>query len=236
MAIVKKDDAVLAVPSDLRGGLQVEGVEAGSKLGRMSLYQGTSQEQAKYGEGKFRRGDFIDVMEERKLASSKIVPIFAAIFYQNWPKDSKTPIYTYSHAEKHRVPHGDLEWSSDGKPPAATKIYRAVVLVQGEPWPYLFEFKKTAAKAFEQIHAFEARRQSIGRGYGLYELYSEDEKNPAGNTYRKLKVRPPVDMPTEMHELARQVLAGLETFKAKAETHDDGEDFDRTGGGDEIPI
>ena len=78
MAIVKKEDAVLAVPSDLRGGLQVEGVEAGSKLGRMSLYRGTSQEQAKYGEGKFRRGDFIDVMEERKLASSKIVPIFAA--------------------------------------------------------------------------------------------------------------------------------------------------------------
>lgn len=228
---------VLAVPADLRGGLAVEGGDASPKLGRMALYQGTSQEQATYGEGKFKRGDFLDAMEQRKLASSKIVPIFATVLYQNWPKDSKTPLYTYSHAEKHLIPKGDLEWDGS-KPPAATKIYSAVVLVEGEPWPYLFQFKKTAAKAFEQIQAFEARRATTNKGFGLYELYSEDEKNPAGNTYRKLKVRPPVDLPESMHELARSVLAGLASMKAKAASvARDEEGWGETGGGgDDIPI
>lgn len=226
----------LAVPADLRGGLAVDGGDSAPKLGRMSLYQGTSQEQAAYGEGKFRRGDFIDVMEQRKLASSKIVPVYASVLYQNWPKDARTPLYTYSHAERHLVPKMDLEWSDDGKPPAATKIYSAVVLVEGEPWPYLFQFKKTAAKAFEQIQAFEARRAATNKGYGLYELYSEDEKNPAGNTYRKLKVRPPVDLPESMYDLARSVIAGMAAMKAKAAQAEREDDFAHAGGDDEIPI
>jgi len=228
--------AALAVPVELRGGLEVEGGDTSPKLGRMALYQGTSQEQATYGEGRFKRGDFLDVMEQRKLASSKIVPIFATVLYQNWPKDAKTPLYTFSHAEKHKIPKADLEWDN-AKPPAATKIYSAVVLVESEPWPYLFQFKKTAARAFEQIQAFEARRAAMNKGYGLYELYSEDEKNPAGNTYRKLKVRPPVDLPESMHDLARSVIAGLATMKAKAAAVEKDEDWGEVGGGDdEIPI
>ena len=226
--------AALAVPEDLRGGLSVEGGDSSPKLGRMTLYQGTSQEQATYGEGKFKRGDFLDVMEQRKLASSRIIPIYAAVLYQNWPKDSKLPLYTCTHAQKHMIPKADLEWNGD-KPPAAAKIYSVVVLVEGEPWPYLFQFKKTAIKAFEQIQAFEARRATTNKGYGLYELYSEDEKNPAGNTYRKLKVRPPVDLPESMHELARSVLKGLAAIKAKGfEVNAD--PVQDHGGDDEIPI
>lgn len=226
----------LAVPEDLRGGLVVEGGDSGSKLGRMALYQGTSQEQATYGEGKFKRGDFLDVMEQRKLASSKIVPVFATVVYQNWPKDSKTPLYTFSHEQRHLIPRADLEWDGD-RPPVATKIYNVVVLVEGEPWPYLLAFKKTAVRCFEQIQAFESRRAATNRGYGLYELYSEDEKNPAGNTYRKLKVRPPVDLPESMHELARSVIAGLAAMRAKAAemAASDGGDTPREDH-DDIPI
>ncbi len=153
--------------------------ESSPQLGRIAMYQGTSQEQQKYGEGVFKRGDFIDVLEGRKLVTSRIVVVHCEVIYQRWDKDQARPAYTYTHAQRNLIPAEDLEW--DGElPPACAKMYRCIVLVDGEPWPYLFIVKRTMMKAFDHLLALEARRTATQRGSGLYELGAEDDPELEG--------------------------------------------------------
>ena len=203
------------LPEDLRGGLTVDGGDSTPQLGRIAMYQGTAQEQAKYGEGIFKRGDFIDVLEGRKLSSSRVVVVHCEVIYQRWDKDQQRPQYTYSHAQKHMIPHEDLEWDGD-LPPACAKMYRCIVLVDGEPWPYLFIVKRTMMKAFDHLLALETRRSATHRGSGIYELGAEDEKNSAGNTYKRLTVRPVGDIPPSMFDAYRMARRGIDAIRAKA--------------------
>lgn len=222
--ITKHNQGELApseLPDDLRGGLTVEGGESSPQLGRIAMYQGTSQEQQKYGEGVFKRGDFIDVLEGRKLATSRIVVVHCEVIYQRWDKDQARPAYTYTHAQRNLIPAEDLEWDGD-LPPACAKMYRCIVLVDGEPWPYLFIVKRTMMKAFDHLLALEARRTATQRGSGLYELGAEDEKNAAGNSYKRLTVRPVGDIPATMFDVYRAAKRGIESIRAKAAQDEEG--------------
>ena len=216
--ITKHNQAELSagLPDDLRGGLIMDGADSAPTLGRIAMYQGTAQEQAKYGEGVFKRGDFIDVLEGRKLASSRIVPIYCEVIWQRWDKDQASPNYTYTNAEKYKIPTEDLEWNGD-LPPACAKMYRVIVLVDGEPWPYMFIVKRTMLKAFDLILQLEARRAAAGRGSGIYELGSEDDKNAAGNSYKKLTAKAAGDIPEALFELYRSSRAGITAIRAKAQ-------------------
>jgi hypothetical protein len=221
MGNVKKDLAVqtksaaLALPDDIVGSMVIEGDDSSTKLGRISLYQGTSQEQATYGEGVFRRGDFVDVLERRKLATSSIIPIHAEVKYQRWDKDSKLPAYTYSAKDRNLIPAEDLAWNGD-EPPLAAKLIDMVVVVRGEPYPYLFSFKRTGLRAGELILQFEKRRALKGIRFSMYDLGSEDEKNNGGNVFRRLTVKNPVDVPEDCFDVLRAVTQALATVKAQA--------------------
>jgi len=226
--IVKHNQQELAspVPADLIATVDIDGAENAVRLGRISCYQGTAQEQSKYGEGVFKRGDFIDVMEARKLATNRIVLVGGEMVYQKWSKDSPEPEYTYKANQKHLIPAGDLVWDGD-TPPVARKQYNAIILVEGEPWPYAWIIKGTALKAFESVlMALDTRRAAAGSIKGLYELGTEDDKNKAGNSYKRLTIKPVGDLPESMYELFRSAKTGLAKFKASAETIQD----------DELPI
>jgi hypothetical protein len=211
----KKQEASLALPAEIVGSFTVEGDDSSTKLGRISLYQGTSQEQAIYGEGVFRRGDFVDCLERRKIASNFIIPIHAEIKYQRWDDGAKLPAYTYSAKERHLIPAEDLAWDG-ANPPVAAKLIDMVVVVRGEPYPYLFTFKRTALRAGELILQYEKRRGMKGLRFGMYELGSEDEKNNGGNVFRRLTVKNPVDATEDTFEVLASVTQALAAVKAQA--------------------
>jgi len=211
----KKQEASLALPAEIVGSFTVEGDDSSTKLGRISLYQGTSQEQAIYGEGVFRRGDFVDCLERRKIASNFIIPIHAEIKYQRWDDGAKLPAYTYSAKERHLIPAEDLAWDG-ANPPVAAKLIDMVVVVRGEMYPYLFTFKRTALRAGELILQYEKRRGMKGLRFGMYELGSEDEKNNGGNVFRRLTVKNPVDATEDTFEVLASVTQALAAVKAQA--------------------
>lgn len=211
----KKQEAALALPSEIVGSFTVEGDDSSTKLGRISLYQGTSQEQAIYGEGVFRRGDFVDCLERRKIASNFIIPIHAEIKYQRWDDGAKLPAYTYSAKDRHLIPAEDLAWDG-ANPPVAAKLIDMVVVVRGEMYPYLFTFKRTALRAGELILQYEKRRGMKGLRFGMYELGSEDEKNNGGNVFRRLTVKNPVDATEDTFEVLASVTQALAAVKAQA--------------------
>lgn len=211
---VNANTTALAVPTDLMGGMAIDGDLGGSMLGRLALYQGTTQEQSMYDGCGFKPGDFIDTLEKRKVASANIVPVRAWVTYVNWPKDSSTPLYVLS--DVMRVPPTDLVWN-DGVPPAATKCINVVCLVQGEAWPYLVIFKKTGYKAGETLAALEKRRALANRGSGLYELGSTKAQNAQKQTYHQLTVRSVGDCPPDMYDALREARAKSEVLVAKAE-------------------
>jgi hypothetical protein len=232
-AIQKTEQSTgLALPDHLRGGATVEGLEDSQTLiGRMAMYNGTTEEQATYEGCGFQPGDFIDVLERRKLSTSRIVPLGAFVSYLHWPQGAKQPLYNVRH--KSEVPAEHLEWI-DGKPPMATQCLNAMVAVEGEPWPYLFVFKKTGYKAGELIFRLEGRRGAISKGRGLYELGSKKEKNAAGQTYHELTSRPVGDCPDSLVPLVEGYEANKTQTMAKAATM--ASDQPTPDGGDGIPI
>jgi hypothetical protein len=211
----EKQESALALPSDIVGSFTVEGDDSSTKLGRISLYQGTSQEQAMYGEGTFRRGDFVDCLERRKIASTFIIPIHAEIKYQRWDDGAKLPAYTYSSKERHLIPAEDLAWDGSN-PPVAAKLIDMVVAVRGEPYPYLLTFKRTGLRAGELILQYEKRRAMKGLRFGMYELGSEDEKNTGGNVFRRLTVKNPVEATEDTFEVLASITQALAAVKAQA--------------------
>lgn len=226
----QNNSTALAVPDHLRGGAMIEGEDATLSLGRMALYQGTMEEQARYEGSDFKPGDFIDVLEKRKLASSRIVPVTAFKTWVKWPQGAMQPEYV--HRDKSMVPPEDQAFGPNGEPPVAVECINTVVLVEGEPWPYLFVFKKTAIAAGRDIFKLEARRGSAGQGRGLYELGSKTEQNKAKQSYKKLTMRPVGNCPETLVPLLEQCISQIDRVKSEAENKA-AEDH---GGGDDNEI
>lgn len=193
---------VLAVREGLGAGLVVAGDDrtAAEMLPRATIYQGTAQEQTKYGEGKFKRGDLIHVSEARKLASNVFVPVAGAISYVNWPKGARVPQYVLHDPSK--VPAQDLKWGPNGEKPIAAKTVTLVVLFQGESTPFILSFKKTGLRAYDALKAFEANRQIGGKQVGAYRLEAVEDKDDGGNPFKRWTVVPHGEVPADMAELA----------------------------------
>lgn len=225
-------DAALALPSSHRSGAIVEGLDSGqSMIGRMAMYNGTTEEQVMYEGCDFKPGDFIDVLERRKLNSSRIVPLGAFVSYVYWPKDSRVPVY--NHRDKRKVPPEHLTWS-DNQPPLATQCLNALVAVEGEPWPYLFTFKRTGYKAGELVFQLEGRRGMAQKGRGLYELGAQRKQNAAKQTYHELTARPVGDCPASLVDLVLAYDRDKDSHTAKAQAMAD--DVASEPKDDDIPI
>lgn len=207
-------DKALALPVELRAGAVIEGMDKGTDLvGRLALYNGTTDEQEMYAGCGFAPGDFIDVLERRKVASDNIVPLGAYVSWMKWPQGARTPEYNVR--EKARVPAGDLEWVNE-KPPAATECINTLVAVDGEPWPYLLVFKRTGYKAGETMFRLEARRGMIGKGRGLYRITTKKEKNAAGQSYLELNVQPAGDCPDSLVGIVTEYIKHKASIDARA--------------------
>lgn len=218
----------LATAEDFGGGLTVEGRDdTGPSLSRVAMFAGTAEEEANYGGHK--RGVFLDTLEHRELGDKiNIVPVVAYATYAQWESGQKQPVQTW--ASRAEVPPEMLKWGQDAAgnsvKPAVQESVNVICVVQGtgdgdaktEPWPYLFVFKSTGLKAFEsQINPIEARRAAIGKARGLYQLYSVDDKNPAGQPFKRLMARPLGDAPADMIAIAKAVKLNHDKYRAAAD-------------------
>lgn len=228
----------LAVPENLQGGLVIEGQDGSAKMGRLHLYQGTPEEEQKYGaDSGFKRGDFIDDLERRKIGDKIEMMILGGFTtWSRWEKGQRNPAYTFT--KRSDVPAEDLAWSGEGAsrtPPVASECVNAIVVVKGEQYPYLFRFKRTALKAFkETIDPNEARRGGAKRGHGLYTLAGKDDKNAAGQAYKRLSVLKMSEPDAEMNAMASTVKQSIAEWKAKADALAKDQD-NEGGGGDSAP-
>ena len=208
----------LATASDFGGGFSVHGKDdAGSNLSRLSLYQGTAEEAAMYGD--HPRGAFLDALEIRELGDKvKIMPVFAFARYSVWEQGQRIPVQTWD--DQKDVPPDLLQWGEEnGKrvPPKAQESVNLICCVEGEQWPYLVVFKRTGLKCFQRtINPLEGRRAAIGKCPGLYELSSIDDKDPNGKPYKRLTARPIGDPPEDMVALALKVFKAQQTVREKA--------------------
>lgn len=218
---IAKQETSIATAADFGGGIGATGVagrtEAGSNLSKVVLFQGTAEEEAMY--GSFKRGEFLDALETRSLGTAiKIMPVFAFATWSVWEKGSKAPVQTWNNERD--VPKHLLEWGDDGghrTPPQAQMEINLICCVEGEQWPYLFVFKRTGLKAFEKtINPLEGRRAAIGKGPGLYELSSKDDKNPDGQPFKRLVARPVGEPGADILKLGKAVFAARQAFEAKA--------------------
>lgn len=206
---VKQNGSTAIVPASLRGGAVLDGDDRGLTLGRMAMYHGTTEEQNTYEGCDFKAGDFIDVLEKRKLASARIVIVHGFVSYVKWPQGAKTPDYVVRKVSE--IPPEDVEdaWKM--------RQINCVVLVDGEPWPYLCVFKRTGLKAGETIFQLEGRRTAAGKVRGCYELGSQKAKSEAGQTYHQLTQRPVGDCPESLFDLLFSCLGQIDVVKAKAD-------------------
>lgn len=207
--IVKAE--VPGVLAQVDPGATIEGENPAGKMGRLALYQGTMQEQTIYEGCDFKPGDYIDVLERRKVASNRIVPIWAFKTWVRWSKDAKIPDYVAKSPSD--VPKGDLDWK-DGKPPAASVCINAIILVEGEAFPYLFIFKRTGLRAGDLLFTLESRGSSV------YELGSTVDKNAVGQAFRRVSVKHAGKCPDELKPIRDHwkalVKASVEEYRAKA--------------------
>lgn len=211
----------------------VTGQDEAAQVFRLCLYQGTAEEEQKYG-AHLRRGDFFDQLDCQKVGTSvKIMPITGWTTWERWEQGQRAPVYsTRNRAE---VPKSDLEWRTDGTkrtPPVARESVRLLVAVEGKPWPYLFVFKSTGLAAFQKtIGALETRRRAEKKATpGMYELTTTDDKNANNQPFKRLQARPVGEPDAGMIEVGRAVLARMSEFTAKAD------EAEGDNPGDEIPI
>ncbi len=223
--VTRTGGGAIDLPANLRGGALLEGDDRGVQLGRMAMYHGTTEEQSTYEGCNFKPGDFIDVLEKRKLESSRIVVVHGFVSYVKWPQGAKTPEYIVRRVAE--VPPEDQAeaWRM--------RQINCVVLVDGEMWPYLFVFKRTGLKCGETIFQLEQRRTATGKVRGCYELGSQKAKSEAGQTYYQLVQKAAGDCPESLIPLLESCVSQMDTVKANVEAaaSEQGE-----GAGDGIPI
>lgn len=220
--MAKDKDIEIKKPGGAIAPLSVEGDTGDSPLSYIVLYQGTAEEQQMYGDG-FKRGDFIDVLEKRSLGQSiKVVPVAGFMSWARFEKGQRAPVYATRCRDD--VPPADLNWSGpDMKtPPAAVECVNLVMAVDGEPWPYLFRFKRTGLGTYNKVLApLQKRRQLSGKGAGLFELFSIDDKNPEGKPFKRLSCKGAGDPSSDLLALAATFQAEWNKLKVKAEKLDD---------------
>lgn len=168
------------------GGAAIAGRDASNSISRVVMFQGTAQEEALYGSD-FKRGDFIETLEKRLLGKSiEIVCVAGWMSWSKFVEGQTAPVYSFR--SKAEVPAEDLEWGEEGaakRSPAACETVNMVCVVNGEPFPALFMFKRTSIKAYTKV--IEPCESRFGRC--VYELSSEDDKNASGQPYKRLKAR-----------------------------------------------
>lgn len=239
-ALATKEKAgALAVPSDLIGGVSIQGESGGLKLGELKLYQGTASEAATYGE--HPRGTFIDCLEKKDLGKTvKIALLGGEKVIVKFVEGQKFPVYVYPAAERHKVPAADLVEGSGkgGRGTAAREQILGIVIAEGLDFPYLFRFKSTALAALSRtIQPLEDRRRMSKQIMGIYELYSTDDKGPGGEAFKRLNARPAGDLPESMYALASRAKSALADYFAKGrEAVAAGEEAGTGGGHDDIPV
>ncbi len=221
-------------PSGLSASFDVEQPGTGgalAMLGRLTVWNGSPKQKKEYA-GKFDDGDLIDMMEKRKTATNRIVPIYGFTIFQRWDKDAKAPAYTYGRGERHRVPPEDMERGPNDEAPACYEAMCLVCLVEGESVPYQIVFKRTSKRTGDDIMRFEARRKMVGKAPGAYTIATKPDQNASGQDYlRVVLAGPPQDMQVDTAELFTVVAEQIELVKAKAmeaaknDTHDDGSDL-----------
>lgn len=226
IAVKDKSGAVIA------GQDEVSGAEM---IGRLALFQGTLEEQTIYLDCDFEGGDFIDVLEKFNIGDTvRIVPVWAFFTWVKWVQGQRTPEYVLH--KQSEVPNEDLEWA-DGQPPAATKCINTIVLIEGQPWPYVFIFKRTSYKVGQNIFTIEARRGKSDRGRGMYELSSSAAKGAGGQSYHQLAYRPVGNCPAGLAKLLDACVKDLTQFQAAArDSASQMYEEQEQGDGDDIPI
>ncbi len=230
--------AIAQVPANLRGGMMIEGRSKDTELSKLAVFQASAEEDLKYPGHTLKRGDFFDVLEVRKLgATIKVLPVFGWASWIKFVDGEKAPVYATKNRSE--VPTADLQWNGD-TPPAANECINMVVVVEGEPWPYLFVLKRTALEAFERvIGPMESRRGLMGRGPGMYELGNKDavgtQGKAKGKPYKRLTARFCGEPTPEMLAMASTIREQIGMVQRKAEAMAD-EDRGDAPGDNEIPI
>lgn len=193
------------------------------QVARLTIYQGTTEEVEQYGEGTFKRGDWIDTLSIRSLGT-KInavpVPGLYKATYAVWEKGKRVPTHTWDDAKK--VPPELMQSTTDANgiwiPPQAQEQISAVFCVQGEPFPFVIVFKKTGLKAFNRrIIPMETQLAAAGMPPGMYELSSIDDKNAAGQAYKRLTAKYVGRPPEDLMKLTHSVFLNAAKFRALAE-------------------
>lgn len=203
LMVPEKGNTAVSVPASVMPMDMDELSDGAPQLSRLVMFNGTAQEEEAYGEHK--KGMYLDALESRELGMSvRIAVVMAWRTFVKWPRGQRTPEYIFTN--KSDVPPEDLEFGEDGTPPAATECINAVVVVEGEEWPYLFIFKKTGLKAFRKcIAPIEKRRAMTGKSLGLYELSSVDDKNSAGEPYKRITAKAVGDPSPELMALVERI-------------------------------
>ena len=219
--IVKVTAEQLAKFAD--GGAEYDGA-SGDTLGRVAMCYGTPEEEKMYGPD-IKRGQLVDVLECRALKSTRFVPVAGWESWIKWSKGAKTPDYVYRRNEYHKIPKIDLMdgTNPDGSwsPPLAMHTHNWIVAVEGEPYPFLFTFRRTAHKAGDFIRMTDARRRITKQGSALYNAKLIDDKNAAGQAYKRLTVEVVGNCPDDLRPLiltAREAFARLQERAASLET------------------
>ena len=208
------------------GGSIVAGRDSSASIAQVVMYQGTPTEEQMYGSD-FKRGEFIETLEKRSYGFK--VEIVCIGGWMSWAKFVDGQIAPeYSHTNKSDVPPEDLEWQDDGggkrSPPAATETVNMVVLVNGEPFPSLFRFKRTGLKAYGRT--IEPSEKRFGRC--VYELAGVDDKNANNQAYKRLTAKMLRKIPEGdpilgvVNAIESEFKASRARFEAAAEpTHDE---------------
>jgi hypothetical protein len=196
---------------------EIEGDESGGTMPALVLCQGTAQEVERYGDGK--RGKFLDSLDGSVIGDKvKVVICGGFMTWSKWIPGGRAPEYTVHRLED--APAADREWTgADGarKPPAASECVNAVVCAEGVEWPFLFRFKRTGLAAYNKvIRPLEARRRSMAKGAGVYELSAVSDKNAQGQPYLRLAAKFAGDIPASMAAQVNAVMTQWEAFKVKA--------------------
>lgn len=177
----------------------------------LHLYQGTTEEADTFGPG-FAVGDLLDKIEKRKTATRNIAVIRGVRRWKKWVEGSNIPVYDYDNIND--VPDGESEWTGEGEnrtPPLATETYEYMVMVQGEPFPYVFRFKVTSLEQGKLLYEL-CERAKAKRRFGLYEVGFIKEKGKKGS-YAVPQLR---DIGNAPEDMAKEVVGWFGRLSAGA--------------------
>ena len=218
--LIEKQEAA-SLPAVFQAGEnRFEGADAEDMiLPRFHVFQDTSKERDEIGK-EFELGDMVDPIECRKLASNRIVPLTGWKSWAKWQEGESKPVY--STRVKIDVPPEDLEWDGD-QPPAATEQMNWLVVVEGEPMPYVLALKRTSLKAGKTLYTLETTRNRLKRGPGVYEVTWTKESG-GGGVYARIQIRAAGDPSRETLEFAGMMLEAygqIDRIKTEEPAEDD---------------